>query len=176
MTYSIASSSMTMISTPVAAGMRDMHQEQNGLQRSQSGKDLSKGAAFRRSYSDNHLCCSINSVRASSARSKLKHSRSTSIIPFQLSSSIIPNSLRSFLFDSENSKELNIAEPDMKLEDTADEVDGGEIEIKRSNWVERLLEINSHWRNKQQIDGLDGDNSSEMVEDGDTSCSFSRNY
>lgn len=170
MTYSMASGSMTMISTPVAAGMRDMHQEQNGLQRSQSGKDLSKGAAFRRSYSDNHLCCSINSVRASSARSKLKHSRSTSIIPFQLSSSIIPNSLRSFLFDSENSKELNIAEPDMKLEDTADEVDGGEIEIKRSNWVERLLEINSHWRNKQQIDGLDGDNSSEMVEDGDTSC------
>ncbi|XP_030540987.2 phospholipase A1 PLIP1, chloroplastic [Rhodamnia argentea] len=170
MTCSMASGSVTMISAPVAAGKREMHQEQNGLRRSQSGKDLSRGAAFRRSYSDNHLCYSINSIRASSARSKLKHSRSTGIIPFQLSSSIIPNSLRSFLFDSETSKELNVVEPDMKLEDTADEVDGGEMEIKRSNWVERLLEIRSHWRNKHQINGLDGDNSSEMVENGDTSC------
>ncbi|XP_030457096.1 phospholipase A1 PLIP1, chloroplastic isoform X2 [Syzygium oleosum] len=170
MTYPMASSSMTMISAPVAAGKRDMHQEQNGLRRSQSGKDLSKGAAFRRSYSDNHLCCSINSIQASSARSKLKRSQSTSIIPFQLSGSILPNSLRSFLFDSETSKELNIMEPEMELEDTADVVDGGVMEITRSNWVERLLEIRSHWRNKQQIDGLDGDNSSKMVENGDTGC------
>ncbi|KAF8032463.1 hypothetical protein BT93_D1391 [Corymbia citriodora subsp. variegata] len=170
MTYSMASSSMTMISAPVAAGKRDMHQEQNGLRRSQSGKDLLQRAAFRRSYSDNHLCYSINSIQASSERPKLKHRNSTGIIPFQFSSSIIPNSLRSFLFDSENSKELNIVEPDMKLEDTADEADGGDVEIKRSNWVERLLEINSQWRNKQQIDGLDRDNSSEMVENGDTSC------
>ncbi|KAI3411199.1 Lipase_3 domain-containing protein [Psidium guajava] len=170
MTYSMASGSMTMISAPVAAGKRDMHQEQHGLRRSQSGKDLSKGAAFRRSSSDNHLCYSINRIRASSARSKLKHSRSTGIIPFQLSSSIIPNSLLSFLSDLKTSKEFTIEKPDMKLEDTADEVGVVEVEIKRSNWVERLLEIRSHWRKKQQINGLDGDNSSEMVENGDTSC------
>lgn len=58
----------------------------------------------------------------------------------------------------------------MELEDNADVVDGGVMEITRSNWVERLLEIRSHWRNKQQIDGLDGDNSSKMVENSDTGC------
>ncbi|KAG7962905.1 hypothetical protein I3843_09G090300 [Carya illinoinensis] len=74
-------------------------------------------------------------------------SRSMGIFPLvQLPSTIFPSSVRSFLFDLETSKDMNVAEKDMNI--TKNLVDCSEGEgIKRSNWVERLLEIGSYRRN-----------------------------
>ena len=65
------------------------------------------------SYSDTHLCYSINRIRVSSAQPKLKKSSSSSvkIFPiFQQPGSIIPSGLRSFLFDPETSKDMSVVE------------------------------------------------------------------
>jgi hypothetical protein len=66
------------------------------------------------------------------------------IFPFQFSTSILPN-----LLDPEASKDMTIVEKDMNIEESS--VDGSkEEERKRSNWMERLLEIRSRWINRKQ--------------------------
>lgn len=60
--------------------------------------------------------------------------------------------------NSELSKELSIVDNELDNYELADE-GAGEMEIgkeKRVNWMERLLEIRSNWREKQQKDD-DGD-------------------
>ncbi|KAJ7962551.1 Lipase [Quillaja saponaria] len=136
-------------SSPTASGTKDITKEYNGLRRSNSSRDICNRSTIRRSYSDNHLSYSINNcVQASSAQPKLKNSKSMGIFPFQFSGSIIPNSLRSFLFDQETSKDMNIEEKVMNEEENLVASTEGE-EIKRANWVERLMEISSHWRTRQ---------------------------
>lgn len=116
------------------------------------GKDLyAKEARMRRSYSDNHLCYSINRIRiraSSETRSKLRASPSSvGIFSFQFSSSLFPNSIRSFLFDPDARRGSNVEE------NSADSDDETELELeqekKRANWVERILEIKSRWREKK---------------------------
>lgn len=132
------------------------------LRRSHSGKDLCRArAGMRRSSSDTHLCYSINRIRASSVQSKLKSSSSSvKIFPmFQLPGSIIPSGLRSFLFDPETSKDMNMAE---------NRVDSGDKDVeKRANWVELLLELRSRWRNKPEREDLNGDENGAGDSDGD---------
>lgn len=147
----MASTSMTLSTSPAAATRRkDRFKEHNGLCRSNSCINLQKKqGGIRRSYSDNHLCYSSNQIRcydqSSSAKPKLKNSRSSvGIFSLQqISSSIIPDSLKSFLYDPETSKDLRDADAD------EDDVNFDENEKETVNWVERLLQIRSLWKNRQ---------------------------
>ncbi|XP_017636380.1 phospholipase A1 PLIP1, chloroplastic [Gossypium arboreum] len=131
----MACASMAVPTSRVASKAKE--EEINGLRRLDSSMNK---AGIRRSYSDNHLCCSINRIRAA-ASTKPTMTKSSSVgilpslLPVQISSSIIPNSVRSFLFD-----------------DNDDE----EEEIKRANWVNRLLEVHSRWKHRQIEDGVEG--------------------
>lgn len=62
---------------------------------------------------------------------------------------------------TDSSKEMNITETskeDMNITETTTESDEDEEEVKkRANWVERLLELRSHWRERQQKDEVAGD-------------------
>ncbi|KAM6583897.1 hypothetical protein CsatB_010899 [Cannabis sativa] len=139
----------------------------NGLRRSESSKDLQSRAMLRKSYSDNNLvCCISNKIHASPpTQPKLKNSRSMGIFPFQFSGSILPNSLRSFLFDPETSKDMSMVDKETTMtaeDESIEEISSSdhviseeeqEQEIKRANWVERLMEIRSHWvKNNEEID------------------------
>lgn len=132
----MACASMAVPTSPVTSKAKE--EEINGLRRLDSGMNR---VGIRRSYSDNHLCCSINRIRAA-ASTKPTMTKSSSVgflpslLPFQISSSIIPNSVRSFLFD--------------------DNDDDEEEEIKRANWVNRLLEVHSRWKHRQIEDGVEG--------------------
>ncbi|KAJ4837294.1 hypothetical protein Tsubulata_026369 [Turnera subulata] len=158
----MACSSLTIHSP---ATKLDVFREHNGLHRSSSSKDLCSRAGIRRSSSDNHLCCSMNRVQATSTPPKLKSSRSFGIFPFQISASIIPNSLRSFLFDPETSSDISTTEKDDNIVESASVGGGGgdedEVE-KRPNWVDRLCEIRTHWRNKQQQKEEEGEDGGEV--------------
>lgn len=125
----------------------DIFREHNGLRRSESGKELCKQrGVIRRSKSDHHLCYSVNRIRAVSTKPKLKSSRSVGFFPFQLSSSMIPNSVKSFLFDPEMSRIDR---------DVVDESSEEESDIKkRANWMERLLEIRRQWAHNRQQESL----------------------
>ncbi|KAK9280708.1 hypothetical protein L1049_014406 [Liquidambar formosana] len=156
MAVSISSSSLTTTT-------KDISKEHGSLRKSSSGKDLCARAGIRRSNSDNHICYSINHIRATSTRSKMKNSHSVGIFPFQLSSSIIPNSLWSFIFDSETSKQMDIVEKTVE----SDEVDEVKGRKKRANWVERILELRAEWKTRQlQEESKHGDG----VFDGDGVC------
>ncbi|KAI5564748.1 hypothetical protein POPTR_014G097200v4 [Populus trichocarpa] len=173
--------SMAIPSSQATVAQKDRFKEHNGLYRSNSGKDFCNRATMRRSYSDNHLCYSVNYVRAASSQPKLKSSRSVGIFPFQISSSIIPASLRSFLFDPETSKDMNIAKDGVdgslkKDEIIVDSSDEGSAstelgEVKRTNWVERIYEIRNHWRNRQQKEDIYGEEElSDASKNGDSNC------
>ncbi|KAK0581652.1 hypothetical protein LWI29_016429 [Acer saccharum] len=154
----MAYAAVTIPTSQVGTATKDIYNEHNGLRRSESGKDLCKrGASIRRSYSDNHLCHSVNRIRATATKPMLKNSRSVGVFPFPISTSIMPNSLRSFMFDPETSKGMNIIEKDMIVVDNSEEgeSDGEEKEIKRANWVERLMEIRRQWPNRQQLKSVD---------------------
>jgi len=71
--------------------------------------------------------------------------------------------------NSELSKELSIVDNELDNYELADE-GAGEMEIgkeKRVNWIERLLEIRSSWREKQQKDDGDDDDDDDDDEDGE---------
>lgn len=163
----MACASMTIPSSPATTmGAKGVFIEHNGLRRSDSSKDLRNQAILRRSVSENHLCHSVSRIHAASMQPKLKSSRSFGIFPFQISGSLIPKSLRSFLFDPETSKDM-----DMNVTTVESSVESSEKdEVKRANWVERLLEIRSYWKNRQQKGDIDGDEICDAEENGD--CNF----
>lgn len=165
----MASGSMTIPSSPTTV-TKDVFKEYNGLCRSKSSKNLCNRASIRRSHSDNHLCYSINRIRASSMQPKLKSSRSVGIFPFQISSSIIPNSVRSFLFDPETSKDMNITDKDTTMVEASVDSSSRKEEVQRANWVERLCEIRSHWKNRLQKEDIDGDEICDMATNGNCNC------
>ncbi|KAG6641695.1 hypothetical protein CIPAW_09G092400 [Carya illinoinensis] len=129
-------------SSRVAAASEDMFfkKPMKGLSCSHSSKDLRNGACIRRSYSDNHFFHSNNRIQATTTQPKLEQS------------TIFPSSVRSFLFDLETSKDMNVAEKDMNITKNLADCSEGEG-IKRSNWVERLLEIGSYRRNRKHNEG-----------------------
>ncbi|KAJ6679811.1 PHOSPHOLIPASE A1 PLIP1 CHLOROPLASTIC [Salix purpurea] len=176
----MACNSMAIPSSPAAGAQKDRFKEHNGLYRSNSGKDFCNRAAMQRSYSDNHLCYSINYSCAASSQPKLKSSRSVGIFQFQISSSIIPASLRSFLSDPETSKDMNIAEDgvdgslkkDENIVESSDEGSAGNElgEVKRANWVERIYEIRNHWRSRQKKEDIYGEELPDANKNGDSNC------
>ncbi|XP_031111383.1 phospholipase A1 PLIP1, chloroplastic isoform X2 [Ipomoea triloba] len=124
---------------------------------------------FRRSFSDSSICCSVNHIRNSAPAHKLKKSRSTAgnIFSLKFPSSFIPGALRSFLLDLEtvNYKEIQVEE--MVLESDDDTTEGEsdpEQRRKRSNWVERLLELRTDWSQKQKNDDDDAESEEDKVE------------
>lgn len=99
------------------------------------------------------------------------------IFPFQFSGSILPNSLRSFLFDPETSKDMRIIdkETSMMKDENTEEISGEtsseEQDIKKANWVERLMELRSHWvKNRQQIEGDCDNDDQEETDHHDCGC------
>ncbi|KDP28502.1 hypothetical protein JCGZ_14273 [Jatropha curcas] len=164
----MACTSVTLSSCPATMTTKDVFKEHNGLRRSESGKDLHKQAILRRSSSENLLCCSVNHIHAETIQPKLKNSRSFGIFPLQISSSIIPNSIRSFLFDPETSRDMDTVEKNVNTGDSSEESDEEE-EVKRGNWLERLMEISSHWKNRQKKEDVDGDELCDVEENCDCS-------
>lgn len=168
----MACNSVAILSSPAAKRTTDdVRREPIGLlRRSQSANDLCSGVGLRRSYSDNHISHSMNRIRASSTRPKLRYSRSDGVLPFQISTSIIPRSLRPFLFDPETSKDMSLTEGGdvVVAEENPKETVDEQKEIKRANWMERLLEIRSHWSKRQQTKGRNGDGTLDV--DGAIEC------
>ncbi|KAE8733283.1 hypothetical protein F3Y22_tig00001349pilonHSYRG00025 [Hibiscus syriacus] len=80
-------------------------------------------------------------------------------LPFQISSSVIPKSVRSFLFDPETSKDLN------KVDKDADVIDD-EKEMKSADWLKRLMEIRSSFKHKQLEEGVEVDGEYDENETG----------
>ncbi|KAG6619057.1 hypothetical protein I3842_Q110400 [Carya illinoinensis] len=170
----MACTSLTIPTSPrVAAASEDMfykEQPMRGLRRSHSSKDLRNRACIRRSYSDNHFFHSNNRVQATATQPKLKSSRSTGIFPlFQLPSTIFPSSIRSLLFDPETSKDMDVVEKNTNIMEKSVDFSEGEG-IKKSNWMERLLEIRSHWRNRQHNEGEDEDVTGEECDISECDC------
>ncbi|CAL5331799.1 unnamed protein product [Camellia sinensis] len=167
----MACTSMSITTTsPVPTVPNNTFKEHNGLCRILSWKNLcNRAKIMTRSYSDNHL--HYNQIQASTTQQpELKNSHSMGMFNFKLSSSIFPSSLRSFLFDPDTSKEMNITDSskemnitetskeEMNITETTTESDEDEEDVKkRANWVERLLELRSHWRERQQKDEVAGD-------------------
>ncbi|XP_022757530.1 uncharacterized protein LOC111304828 isoform X2 [Durio zibethinus] len=156
----MACTSMAVPTSQAASTVKDGCKEEIiGLRGSLSGINLHKKVGIQRSYSDNHLCYSINRIRAASTKPTLKTSRSVGIfptLPFQIYSSIIPDPIRSFLFDPETSKDLIMVDKDENIDENSMENSDEEKEIKRANWVNRLLEIQSRWKYRQLEEGVEG--------------------
>ncbi|CAL1400321.1 unnamed protein product [Linum trigynum] len=126
----------SVAASPAATGSRTQHllkEHYNWLRRSDSGKDLrrSRQANIRRSHSVDHLllCKSVNcnNTRAcSSVQPKLKS------------------------IEEDGDKEVASTSGAQRSEQESNEMisHGEHINegVKRANWVERLLEIRSHWR------------------------------
>lgn len=151
-----------MASTSPAAA-NDVLKEHIGLRRSLSGQDLVvKGGGIRRSSSDNHLCCrsgNNNRILAVSVRPSgtgMKTSRSVGVFSFQISSSIIPNPIKSLLFETDTSQDEEESD-EIELEPN---LDGG----KKANWVERLLEIRRQWKKEQRTESGSGEVAEESVD------------
>ncbi|MED6126516.1 hypothetical protein PIB30_079269 [Stylosanthes scabra] len=155
----MAFSAVGMATSPASSATMDIRTtKHNGLRRSSSSIELSTRSIMQRSYSDNHLCCAVNPIQATSVQPKLKSNKSMGISPFQFSGSILPNSLRSFLFDPETSKEMNMGEKDHSSHFQESGVECGEEERKnRTNWIERLMEIKKNWRNRIPKEDMDPD-------------------
>ncbi|CAH2063197.1 unnamed protein product [Thlaspi arvense] len=148
-----------MASTSPAA--TDVFKEHIGLRRSLSGQDLVvKGGGIRRSSSDNHLCCpsgNNNRIRAVSLRPGpgMKSSRSVGVFSFQISSSIIPNPIKSLLYETDTSQE----EKESDEVETEPNLDGA----RKANWVERLLEIRRQWKKEPRTESGNGEVGEENV-------------
>ncbi|KAJ8573122.1 hypothetical protein K7X08_009633 [Anisodus acutangulus] len=135
--------------------------EQDNFRRSFFSEGTREKAQMRRSYSDNHLSC--RRIQSSETQPKLKSSRSTGG-PFklQLSSSFLPDSLRSFLFDSETSEDINIEgvifetghdhDHDNDNDNDNSGMEADQEETRRSNWIRRLVELRRNWIEKQKND------------------------
>ncbi|CAA0838933.1 alpha/beta-Hydrolases superfamily protein [Striga hermonthica] len=125
---------------------------ENGLRRSFSAKDLQRRAGIRRSVSDNNLCYPAGSIKASSAQPKLKTSRSVGFFNINLSSTMIHDTFRSFLFEPEPSpKDM------MKADDETSGFSEDDGEKKRANWVERLVELRDDWRDRKDEEEVGDD-------------------
>lgn len=77
------------------------------------------------------------------------------IFPLKFSGSFLPSSIRSFLFD---------------MEETSKDLSSEEELTKRANWIERLLQIRSHWRIKQQKGGIESEIYADHDETAESFC------
>ncbi|KAL2478703.1 alpha/beta-hydrolase superfamily protein [Forsythia ovata] len=161
----MTSSLPSITSSPVTT--ENLLKEEGRLRKSWSSKGLARRAGIRRTYSDNNLCCRVSRIQASTIEPKLKSSSSSvGFFNVQLSSTMIPDTLKSLLFELESSKEINIEEKLVESEGE-DEIDVEKVK-KRANWIERLMEIRNNWKVKQQKEDVNvvGENNEGCDEDG----------
>lgn len=165
----MAYTAVGMPTSPTTPSTKDITKERYGLRRSRSSIDLCRRSIMQRSYSDSYLCCSFNRIQATSVQPKLKDNGSTGTSPFQFSGSILPNSLRSFLFDQQTSKDMNKREKDVNIEENMVET-SNEERVNRANWIERLVEIKKHWRNRLPKESVDMDVMCDDYTSGECDC------
>ena len=123
---------------------------------------------MRRSYSDNNLVHSSGRVCASSTpSSNLKPSRSYGIFPLQFSSAILPNPIRSLLFETEPGNERKSVDESLDDGEIREEVEERQ-KTKRANWVQRLLELRMHWKGRREIEEYDDEK--EATGDSEDGC------
>lgn len=139
----MAYTAVSMPTSPASSATMDIAKDHNGLRRVHSSKDLCTNSVMRRSYSDNHLCCYINRIQAKSVQAKHKSNGSMGISPFQFSGSI--------------SSDMNMGDRGIHIEEKMVEGSKEEGIISRANWVERLMEIKKHWRNRIPKESMDPD-------------------
>ncbi|KZV21893.1 hypothetical protein F511_05583 [Dorcoceras hygrometricum] len=141
--------SLSPVTSPT---IRDVKNASERLCRSFSSNELLGKPGLRRSYSENHLSCSVTRIMASTMEPKLRNSRS-GFFNIQLSSAMIPDSLRSFLFDVDTNKDMDVTSGDNSAspeeEEGEIEVDGGK---NRANWIERLMELRNKWKETHEKD------------------------
>ncbi|KAK7258518.1 hypothetical protein RIF29_24097 [Crotalaria pallida] len=138
----MAYTAVSMPTSPTPCATIDIAKEHNGLRRAHSSKDLCTRSVMRRSYSDNHLCRSINRIQATYEQPKSK--RLIGISPFQFSGSI----------GKDMKNMVDIGEKGINIDENM--VESNKEEIKnRANWVERLMEIKKHWRNRIPKESMD---------------------
>ncbi|KAF5197989.1 Lipase [Thalictrum thalictroides] len=146
---------------------KDIFKEHNNiLRRSQSSKDLYDGDSMRRSHSEPLLRCSLNPLQATSAEPKLiknNNSSSLSIFPFQVSGSTQSNSPKS-VFETDIDKEMSSFIEHSEESEEEMEILGQE---KRTNWMERLLELRSNWRNRKPAKDQSNEGDEDECGDGD---------
>ncbi|KAK9056130.1 hypothetical protein SSX86_027219 [Deinandra increscens subsp. villosa] len=157
-----SSSTMSVSSQPTTSKAENplAGKKANILNRSISSQNLRRYARIQRAHSENNLCYTATHVQASMNQPKLKNSRSTGFLNLNLSSSIIPNSLKALLFDRETNYDSNTdMDTDTKVRDEPTDFSNIEMEKeekKRASWIERLMEIRSQWVQKQKNE-LDGE-------------------
>ncbi|KAL2536408.1 alpha/beta-hydrolase superfamily protein [Forsythia ovata] len=149
----------SITSSQITNATNNVLKEEGRIRRSFSGKDLCQRTGLRRSYSENHLCCYKSRIQSSTTEPKLKNSRSMGLFNIPLS-----DTLRSFLFDPESDRERNM---DQNLVEVGDN-DEMNMEKKRMNWVEKLIEIRNNWKEKQPNSerNVGKENEKDCVEDG----------
>ncbi|KAK7389826.1 hypothetical protein VNO78_25120 [Psophocarpus tetragonolobus] len=118
---------------------------------------LCKQATIIRSYStSNIMCYSFNRIQAKSVQPKHESRHSIIIFPLQLSVSILPNPLRSFLLDQETRREINMGQKGINIKENMDEK-SEKVMINRLHWVQRLTGNKRYWRRKLLQDGMEAD-------------------
>lgn len=154
---------MTSSGTQMVSSPREMSNVNGKIRRSFSGNDLRNQARLRRSYSDNHLSCSVNQIHATKAEPKLKNSQSFGAFKFHLPETFVPKSLRTFLYEPEISEETTVGDDTVECNEMDEDSNEMVVEEKKTmrdkrvNWVERIMEIRTGWIQKQQKDeGDDG--------------------
>ncbi|GAB2217444.1 hypothetical protein Droror1_Dr00000635 [Drosera rotundifolia] len=119
-----------------------------GLRHSPSAEELRKPLAtlrIRRSCSESNLVC-FNQIQATCTLPKTK---SNGLFSFNLSSSVLPGPLRSLLPEPETNNEIKFIENFNDDDDLEFEVEENR-KVKRSNWIERVVELRRQWMNRQE--------------------------
>lgn len=134
---------MACSNIPTSHIARGILGENYSLRRSSSADELCKQATMKRSYSDNHLLSSSTRLLATSS---VMHNRSFVVFSNRLSTSTSTSTLpllSDFECDNENENEN---EDGVKA---IDEMEDRE-QVKRANWVERLLELRTRWKGRKE--------------------------
>ncbi|WOL03172.1 hypothetical protein Cni_G11892 [Canna indica] len=134
-------------------------------------------SGMRRSQSAPQLRCTLSVARAVALPPSLKTSRSVGVFPL---GSILTNTIRSFLFDSEQGEEAAPAGEEMRLVEPAEESDeeatanreDNTPQEKRANWVARIMELRRRWRDRQQKEEQE-EGGGEGEEEDDSYCGVS---
>ncbi|KAG5036866.1 hypothetical protein JHK86_017706 [Glycine max] len=123
--------------------------------------DITKENKFLlHSLSNKGLLCkhsTNNCIQATSMQPKHKSRNSIIVFPLQLSVSILPNPLRSFLFDTETRREMNMGQKGINNIKENMVESSEEVMINRARWVQRLTGIKRYWRRKVPKESMETD-------------------
>ncbi|KAL9250600.1 Phospholipase A1 PLIP1, chloroplastic-like protein [Drosera capensis] len=144
--------------------------KRGGLRHSPSAEELRKPLAtvrMQRSSSESNLVC-FNQIHAAYTLPKTKNNL---LFSFNLSSSVLPGPLRSLLPESEDNSDIKLVQGFNHGDDDDLEF---EVEknrkIKRSNWIERVLELRRQWMSGQERKIMDAYGEEGQDDDGEDVC------